>query len=237
VRLSYPLLSDPVRGVRIEAASALAGEAHFLNAEQRKPFDAALAEYRAAQATNADRPESYANLGSIAARLGERAAARRAYEDGLRVGSWFAGLWVNLADLCREEGDEAQCEQVLRRGLEAAADKAAIHHALGLGLARQKRLDEALVELKHGVELAPDDANQAYVYGIALSSAGRRGEASDVLQGALEKRPADRELLFALATLQRDLGNLPQARVYAERLVEATHGDPGARAFLEELGH
>jgi Flp pilus assembly protein TadD len=222
--------------VRIEAASTLAGEARFLNSEQRKPFDAALAEYRAAQATNADRPESYANLGSIAARMGDRAAARRAYEDGLRVGSWFAGLWVDLADLCRAEGDEAQCEKVLRRGLEAAADKAPLHHALGLGLARQKRLDEALVELQRAVELAPSDTALAYVYGIALSSAGRKPEAEKVLAAALEQRPADRDLLFALATLQRDLGNLPRARAYAQRLVEATHGDPGARALLEELG-
>ncbi len=226
-----------MRGVRIEAASALAGEAHFLNAEQRKPFDAALAEYRAAQATNADRPESYANLGSIAVRLGERAAARRAYEDGLRSASWFAGLWVNLADLDREEGDEAQCERTLRRGLAAAADKAPLHQALGLCLARTQRLPEALPELQRAAELAPDDTRRAYVYGVALSSSGKSSEARDVLAKALAQRPADRELLFALATLERDLGHLPQARAYAERLVEATHGDPGARALLEQLQH
>ncbi len=237
VRLGYALLGDPLRGVRIEAASALAGEAHFLNAEQRKPFDAALAEYRAAQATNADRPESYANLGSIAVRLGERAAARRAYEDGLRSASWFAGLWVNLADLDREEGDEAQCERTLRRGLAAAADKAPLHQALGLCLARTQRLPEALPELQRAAELAPDDTRCAYVYGVALSSSGKPSEARDVLAQALAQRPADRELLFALATLERDLGHLPQARAYAERLVEASHGDPGARALLEQLQH
>jgi tetratricopeptide (TPR) repeat protein len=235
LRLGSALLRDPLRGVRIEAASALAGEARLLNAEQRKPFDAALAEYRAAQATNADRPEAWANLGSIAARLGERAAARRAYEEGLRVGPWFGGAWVNLADLCREEGDEAECERVLRRGLGPAADKAPLHHALGLCLARTQRLPEALVELQRALEQAPGDTELAYVYGIALSSAGRKPEAAAVLSAALGRRPADRELLFALATLQRDLGNLPLAREYARRLLEATHGDPGARTLLEEL--
>jgi Flp pilus assembly protein TadD len=174
-------------------------------------------------------------VGSIAVRLGERAAARRAYEEGLRVASWFAGLWVNLADLCREEGDEAQCERTLRRGLEPSVDKAAILHALGLCLVRQKRLEEALVELRRGLELAPTDTSLAYVYGVGLISAGRPAEADEVLRTALERRPADRELLFALATLQRDRGDLPLAREYARRLVEATHGDPGARAFLEEL--
>jgi tetratricopeptide (TPR) repeat protein len=236
VRLAYALLGDPLRGVRIEAASALAGEARFLNPDQRRSFDAALAEYRAAQSTNADRPESYANLGSIAVRLGDRAGARKAYESGLAIGSWFAGLWINLADLDREEGDEAECERVLRRGLEAAAAKSPIHHALGLCLARQKRLNEALSELKLAFDLAPEDTNLAYVYGVALNSAGRQIEARDVLEAALKQRPADREILYALATLERDLGNLPRARAHAQRLFEATHGDPGVRQLLEALG-
>jgi tetratricopeptide (TPR) repeat protein len=235
VRLAYPLLSDPLRGVRIEAASALAGEAHFFNAEQRRPFDAALAEYRAAQITNADRPESYANLGSIAVRMGDRAEARHAYEAGLGIASWFAGLWINMADLRREEGNEIEAERVLRRGLEVAVDKAAIYHALGLSLARQKRLDEALVALKHGLDLAPDDTGLAYVYGIALISAERQTEARDVLTEALRRRPADRDLLFALATLQRDLGNVPLALEYAQRLLAATHDDPGVRQLIEQL--
>ena len=235
VRLAAPLLSDPVRGVRIEAASTLAAEARLFSPAQRKTYDAALAEYRAAQATNADRPEAWANLGSIAARLGERVEARRAYEQGLRAGRWFAGLWVNLADLHREEGDEAGCERVLRSGLEAAADKAAILHALGLSLVRQKRLDEALVELERATRLAPEDAGLSYVYGIALVSARRLPEAAKVLTEALEKRPADRDLLFALCTLQRDRGDLRAAREYARRLIDATHGNPDARALLEEL--
>ncbi|MBI5364619.1 MAG: ammonia-forming cytochrome c nitrite reductase subunit c552 [Planctomycetes bacterium] len=235
VRIGFPLLSDTQRGVRIEAASALAGEARFLNSAQRAPFDAALSEYRAAQSMNADRPESYANLGSIAARMGDRAEARRAYETGLRRGPWFAGLWINLADLHRAEGDDAEGERVLRRGLAAAVDKAALHHALGLNLARQKRLEEALVELKHGVDLAPGDTTLAYVYGVALLSADRKSEARVVLAEALEQRPADRDLLYSLATLERDLGQLERARAYAHRLFEASHGDPGVRALLEEL--
>jgi tetratricopeptide (TPR) repeat protein/cytochrome c553 len=235
VRLAYPLLSDPLRGVRIEAASALADAAHSLDPTQRRAFDTALAEYRAAQATNADRPESYANLGSIAAQLGDRKRAREAYDAGLKVGTWFAGLWINLADLQREEGNEAECERTLRRGLEVAVDKAALHHALGLALARQQRLDEALVELKRAAELAPSDTRLAYVHGIALLSAGRPTDARVVLRAALAQRPADRELLYALATLERDLGNLAGAREYAERLLVAARGDPNVRELIKQL--
>jgi tetratricopeptide (TPR) repeat protein len=235
VRLGFPLLSDPLRGVRIEAASALADEAHLFSPEQRRVFDAALAEYRAAQLANADRPEAYSNLGAIAARLGDRETAQQAYEQGLRVGSWFAGSWLNLADLAREKGDDAEAERVLRRGLAATADRAQLHHALGLTLIRQKRVDEALVELKLGLDDAPDDMRLAYVYGVALMSVGRQIEARVVLSDALTQRPADRDLLYALATLNRDLADWPLAHEYAQRLVAATHGDSQAKQLLAEI--
>jgi tetratricopeptide (TPR) repeat protein len=235
LRLAAPLLRDSLMAVRIEAASALAAEASQLTSVERPTFDAAVAEYRAAQMTNADRPESYSNLGALDARLGNRAAARREYEQGLKVGPWFAGLWVNLADLLREEGDDAEGERVLRRGLVSAVDSASLHHALGLNLARQKRTDEALPELEKSANLEPDNVRYAYVYGVGLLSAGKRSEALATFERALARRPADRDLLIALATTNRDLGRLDRAVVYARRLVEVAAGDPGARQMLDQL--
>jgi Flp pilus assembly protein TadD len=168
-------------------------------------------------------------------RLGDRASARREYETGLRIGPWFTGLWVNLADLLREDGDDAAGERVLRRGLAEAVDKAEMHQALGLNLARQKRTEEALSELEQSVELAPGNTRYAYVYGVALLSTGKADAALAVFESALAKRPADRELLVALATTNRDLGRLERARTYARRLVEAAPGDPRARQLLDEL--
>jgi tetratricopeptide (TPR) repeat protein len=235
VGLESPLLADPLRVVRIETASALAADAKQIPADLRPIFDKALAEYRAAQATNADRPEAHANLGSLELRLGNRAAARREYEEGLRLGPWFTGLWVNLADLLREEGDDAEGERVLRRGLEVAASKTDLHHALGLNLARQKRLDEALPELESATNLAPENVRFAYVYGVALLSSGKPRDALAIFARALEHRPGDRGVLSALASVHRDLGELQRAREYARRLVEAAPEDPEARRLLEEL--
>jgi Flp pilus assembly protein TadD len=235
LRLVQPLLRDTLRGVRIEAASALAADASGLPSAERPAFDAAVAEYRAAQMSNADRPESHSNLGALDARLGDRTAARREYETGLKIGPWFTELYVNLADLLREEGDDAGGERVLRRGLAVAVNKAELHHALGLNLARQKRTGEAVAELKRSVDLSPGDARYAYVYGVALLSSGKPDPALAVFESALAKRPADRDLLVALATTNRDLGRIDRARAYARQLVEAAPGDPGAKQLLEEL--
>ena len=61
--LGFPLLDDPVRSVRIEAAQALASlPREDLSATQRVAFDRGLAEYAEAQVFNQDRPENRMNL-------------------------------------------------------------------------------------------------------------------------------------------------------------------------------
>ncbi|HET9229412.1 MAG TPA: multiheme c-type cytochrome [Thermoanaerobaculia bacterium] len=150
LRLASPLLNDPVRGVRIEAARILAGSAD-------------LTEYQEAQEANADRPEAQLNLGWLAALRGDFSTAESHYRNAMRSG--FAPAYVNLADLYRLQGRDAEGEALLRQ----APDDASVHHALGLLLVRLGRLDEALPELARAVELAPGEARYAYVYEVALS--------------------------------------------------------------------
>jgi hypothetical protein len=65
VELLAPLLVDPVRDVRQEAARALTGVSDRLLQAHRTALERALAEYVAAQRFNADRPESHVNLGLL----------------------------------------------------------------------------------------------------------------------------------------------------------------------------
>lgn len=158
LRLASPLLNDPIRGVRIEAARILIGS----NAPDLEP---ALAEYRSAQEANADRPEAQLNLGWLAALRNDHAGAEASWRNALLLDPGFAPAYVNLADLYRLQGRDTEGETLLRQ----APDDASVHHALGLLLVRLGRLDEALPELARAVELAPGEARYAYVYEVALS--------------------------------------------------------------------
>jgi hypothetical protein len=81
--VASPLLSDPVCGVRIRAASLLAElPVARLSANDRGRFERAAEEFIAAQKFNADRPEARSTLGAFYARRGQIAVAS-----------------VNLADL------------------------------------------------------------------------------------------------------------------------------------------
>lgn len=216
---AVPLLGDPVRAVRIEAARLLASFAPGqLDQAARPAFDAALAEYVAAQHENADRPEAHLNLGGLYASLRKPDQAEAEYRKAIELDPAFVPAYVNLADLQRATGLEQQAELTLRGGLRAAPTNASLHHALGLSLIRQKRSPQALAELALAAKQAPDDPHYAYVYGIALHDLGKSRESMSVLETALARYPGDRDLLAALASYVQDSGDAQAAARYSERL-------------------
>jgi predicted CXXCH cytochrome family protein len=173
-RAVMPLLGDPARTVRMQAARTLAPLADdAFDAVGLAAFGSAADDYVRAERFNADRPEHRTNLGGFLADRGETAAAEVEYRAALELDAGFAPAWANLADLMRLTGREADAEATLREGLQRAPGSAALHHSLGLSLVRQQRKAEALGELKRATELDPANQRFAYVYEIALAEFGR----------------------------------------------------------------
>jgi tetratricopeptide (TPR) repeat protein len=234
--LAAPLLSDPVRGVRIRAASLLAAvPAASQPASDRERFERAAAEFIAAQRFNADRPEARSALGGFLAKRGRAAEAEAEYKAALRLSPQYAPAAVNLADLYRGLGREGDGENVLRSALAASAQDAGLHHALGLALVRLKRTDEALEELRRAADLDPAQARYAYVYAVGLHSAGRIGDAIAALEESLARHPDDRDTLQALMTFSRDSGDVGAALEYAERMARITPADPSLAGLIQDL--
>ncbi|HSF04812.1 MAG TPA: HEAT repeat domain-containing protein [Methylomirabilota bacterium] len=230
------LLDDPLRAIRIEAARALAdAPAERLAPEQRAALDRGLADYRRAQAINADRAEAHLSLGLLADRRRDPNTARQEYERALALDPTFVPAYVNLADHYRERDQDQRGEQLLRQGIVRVPGAAALHHALGLVLVRRGRTAEALVALGRAAELAPGSARYAYVHAVALSSTGAGDRALDILGRAHERHPGDPDILVALTTLSRDRGDRQAARDYARKLLQAVPELPEARQLAREL--
>jgi predicted CXXCH cytochrome family protein len=231
-----PLLSDASRGVRIRAVSLLATvPAASQPAADRDPFDRATAEFIAAQRQNADRPEARSALGSFMAHRGQTADAEIEYKAALRLSAQYVPAAINLADLYRQTGREAEGESVLRAALTASPRDAGLHHALGLALVRLKRSDDALVELRHATELEPERERYAYVYAVALHSTAHGREAIAVLKQSLARHPRDRETLLALISFHRDGGDIASALTYAEQLASIAPEDADVARLIEDL--
>jgi predicted CXXCH cytochrome family protein len=219
VPLAAPLLSDPMRIVRNEAVGVLAPlPADRLDAAQRAAFDRASAGYVETQRYNADRPEARVNLGTFYANRGDATQAEAEFRAAIKLDPHFVPAYVNLADLYRATGRDADSERSLREGLTQIPGDANLHHALGLALVRLHRLDEALGELKRATELAPGDARFAYVYAVALHSTGDAEAAIASLETALAAHPDDRDILQALVSFHAERGDAGEAQNYAARL-------------------
>jgi tetratricopeptide (TPR) repeat protein len=219
VRLAWPMLSDPVRAVRIEAARLLAAiPAGELPDEQRAQLDRTIDEYIESQLAMAERPEAQINLGNLYAARGEADKAVSAYLEASTLDPMYVPAYVNLADLYRSRGDEVAAEKVLRQAAGSIPDNGDLHYALGLSLIRQKRAQAAVEELRLAARLNPDSPRYIYVYAVALNSTGQPQQAIMVLQGAHNSHPDDVDILNALIAFHRDAGNHEQAKRYAQKL-------------------
>ncbi len=214
-------LDDDVRAVRIEAARVLAAESGRLAQGNRIPaFDDAMKELRASFELNSDRPATIVSLGNLERDLGKVQAARQAYLEALRLQPNYVPASVNLADLHRDLGNEDEVMQVLAEALRRSPNDAVLHHSLGLAKVRSGELDSAVESLGRASELAPTVGGYVYVYAIALNSTGRGKQAIRVLEQATQDHPGHRDILYALATIGYDQGEIDLARAAAQQLVQ-----------------
>jgi predicted CXXCH cytochrome family protein len=234
--IASPSLADPIRSVRIRAVSILADvPSARLSETDRARFDRTAEEFIAAQRFNADRPEARSTLGAFYARRGRTGEAEAEYQAALRLSPQFTGAAINLADLYRQTGREDAGEKILLTAIDAVPNDGGLHHALGLSLVRLKRLDEALGELRSAAELDPHNARYAYIYGVAMDSAGHRPEAIAYLKDSLSGHPDNRDMIVAIISFSREVGDTATALQYAEQMAKLAPDDPAVKRMVDEL--
>ncbi len=153
-----------------------------------------------------DDPAAQVNLANFYAARGRVDRAERVYREALTLDPSWVPAYINLADLLRQQGRDADGEEVLRAGIARSPRAAALYHSLGLLEVRKKNLPAALASLQRATELGPEETRYSYVYAVALHSAGRTGEALALIDKALERAPGDRalrELRMQLAATTR----------------------------------
>jgi tetratricopeptide (TPR) repeat protein len=222
-----PLLDDNVRAVRLQATEVLAATpADALPSGTAAALAKAVDEYLAAQELNADRPEAHLDLASLFAKERHYAGAARELRVALSLEPTFTPAVVNLADLDRALGNDAEGERVLRSEIARSPNDASLQYSLGLLLVRRGHKQKALDHLAAAARLAPADARFAFVYAVALDDSGQTAEAIRVLKANVARHPYDRDSLAALANLYRRVGNPVKGATYAERLAKLKSDDP-----------
>ncbi len=232
--LISPLLYDPVKAVRIEAASKLAGEpSRHLDANRRQAFETALEEFVASMEYSGDFAFGRYNLGNLYAELNRIDDADRNYQAAIKIDDLFYPAKVNLAMLYNRLGDNDRAEQLLSEVLSAHPELYDIAYSLGLLLAEKKQYDEAAVYLERAAKGMPERARIHYNLGLLLQYLKRDAESEAALLKALELEKDNMDYMHALADYYLKRGKFQQAKKIAEEIV-AKH--PASRIGHDLLG-
>lgn len=226
-----PLLHDPVRAVRQEAARTFAATgATSTVVPDNDRGD--LQGWVDSQQRDLDRPEALINLGAFEASQGQIGKGAQRFARALGIAPWSVEARANLADLLRQQGDDARAGALLAEGLTRDPDATPLWMAQGLAKVRAGDKAGALVDLERGVQETPDDANAVFLLAIALDDAGRTGDAVARLLAARARMPADPRVLQALTSFAAKDGQRDLAVDAAQAWVDLDPSDPGPKKAL-----
>ena len=219
VEYVFPVLDDPVRIVRVEAARILASvPTGRLQGKQQEVYERAVDEYIGSQVINADRPEAQSNLGNFYAASGDTDSAIGAYRKAIELNDAFVPAYINLADVYRTMSKNDEAARVLNTALGVSPDSAVAWHSLGLVQVRQQDLEQAISSLQRAADIDRSNVRYSYVYAVALNSAGEPMQAIEVMQDAHDRFPNNIEVLQALVAFHRDAGNDFAAQQFMNKL-------------------
>ena len=229
-----PLLWDPVRAVRIQAASSLAEvPAELLKPDQRKKLPEVIAQYERAMTYSLDFSFAGFNLGNLYSALDKPEEAEKFYRTAIHVDDLFYPARINMAMLLNSQGRNAEAEKLFLQILEANPDLHETAYSLGLLYAEMKRPAQAAVYLSRAAVGMPDRPRIRYNLGLLLQGMGRMPGAEASLRQAVDREPDNLDFNFALADHYLKRGMLLKARVVVTRMLEI---DPDSRAAREMMG-
>jgi Tfp pilus assembly protein PilF len=218
--LIAPLIYDPVKAVRMEAARRLAGESSkHLSRDQQKRFQSALEEYVASMQYSGDFAFGRYNLGNLYAELNRPEEAVRNYRAALKIDEMFYPAKVNLAMLYNRRGENDTAEVLLKEVFSTRPESHEIAYSLGLLLAEKREYEEAAIYLGKAAQGMPQRARVHYNLGLLLQVLKRDTEAEAALLKALDLEPDQMDYLYAMADHYIKRGRLREARAIAEEMV------------------
>jgi predicted CXXCH cytochrome family protein len=219
-KLIAPLLYDPVKAVRIEAARRLAEEPSWRPPpDQEKLFKSVLKEFIASMEYSADFASGRYNLGNLYVVLNQPEEAVRDYLAAIKIDDLFYPAKVNLAMFYNKRGENEKAEVLLREVVKAHPELHEISYSLGLLLAEMKKYDSAMFYLRNAAKGLPERSRVSYNLGLLLQYLKKDAEAEAALLKALKIEPDNMDYLYALCDFYFKRGKLQKAKNIAMQMV------------------
>jgi len=226
-QLLTPMLYDPVRNVRIEAASGLAGNmAKHLDEEQQKVFQTVLQEFVTAMEYSADFASARHNLANLYTALDRPEDAIKQYQQAIRIDHLFYPAKVNLALVYNQRGQNDQAEKLLRQVVSEQPGLYEIAYSFGLLLVEMKKYREAVDYLEQASNGLPGQARIHYNIGLLYQHLQDLTRAEIGLRAALTLEPENLDFQYALADYYLKQGLFDKARPIIEDMASMHPENP-----------
>jgi tetratricopeptide (TPR) repeat protein len=174
-------------------------------------------------------------LAEIYLRMGRLQDARDHFEAVAAAAEHPHVVYVRIAQILADQGDEEGALEALRRATELGPDYSGGWLHLGLTLSRMGRHEEAVEALLRARGLEPTEYQPAWALAIAYESAGRLDEAADILEHLIGRHADRRQAYDRLIRIYERQGRLSQAVRVARRLADRYPEEQILREQVEQL--
>lgn len=225
-----PLLNDPVKAVRFEAAVKLSPvPRNLIPQKSLHALTSAQNEYKEAMEYNGDFPTGRHNLGNLYDYMGDQQKAEDNYLAAIRIDGLFHPAKVNLAMLYNRQGKNEKALQIFREVAEAEPELAEINYSLGLLLAEMGNYNESAIYLEKASRQMHGRSRIFYNLGLIYQALGNMTRAESSLAKALQLEPESFDCMYALADHYIKVSNLEKALQYAQKIMEKYPDDPSGQ--------
>ena len=170
--------------------------------------------------------ESASALGAVLRRLGDLAAAERAYRGAIAREPGRADYHAALSYVLSAQAKSGEALAVARAAWELAPANAEIATDYASLLRQQGQVAEAETVLEAAVAAVPDCASANALLGLVRAQQGKNEQAFDAARRAVELEPRQSRYFVQLANLLRERGQLAEAE---QALRAAINADPEYR--------
>jgi tetratricopeptide (TPR) repeat protein len=236
-KLMTPLLNDPVKAIRTEAAIRLSviPEAQ-LSEPVKKARKAALQEFIDVNLYVSDFPSGRYNLGIMYSNSGKLEKSAESYRAALKIDNLFFMAKVNLASIYNQQGKNDEPERLLREVLIENPEIYQVNYSLALLLAEKGDIIESRKFFLKAAELIPEQTRILYNLALLENSQGNPLAAEEYLLKALGKEPDNYDFLYAMCTFYLEHNEKTKAMGYARQLDEKFPGQPVGKQLLQAAG-
>jgi Tfp pilus assembly protein PilF len=218
-RALSPLLNDPIKSVRMEAANRLSTFSKpAFNEIQYRAFEKALDEYKKSQEYVADFPTGRYNLGNFYSKIKDLPKAEENYREAIAIDNLFYPAKTNLAMIYYQQGKQDEAETLFRDLINNHPGVQSGYYYLALLYAEQKKNSEAIALLETALTKPGYNIRIFYNLGLLYQITGQDEKCVAAFQAGLNREPCNYELLYAMFAFHMNKNSRAKAAPYINKL-------------------